>query len=64
MSRADYAAAAVAVLTKPELRGTIYELAGDESYTLVDLAGVLSKAVGKVIPYLDMAEEDYAKALE
>ncbi len=63
-SRADYAAAAVAVLTKPEHRGTTYELAGDESYTLTDLASVLSNTVGKTIPYVDMAEADYAKALE
>ncbi len=63
-SRADYAAAAVAVLTKRELRGATYELAGDESYTLADLAGVLSDTVGKTIPYVNMAEADYAKALE
>lgn len=63
-SRADYAAAAVAVLTRPELRGSTYELAGDESYTLADLAGVLSKTVGKEIPYVDMTESNYAQALE
>jgi NAD(P)H dehydrogenase (quinone) len=63
-SRADYAAAAVAVLIKPELQGATYELAGDESYTLADLAGVLSDTVGKTIPYVNMAEADYAKALE
>lgn len=37
-SRADYADAAVAVLTTPGHEGKTYELAGDSAYTLAGLA--------------------------
>ncbi|MCT4371795.1 SDR family oxidoreductase [Yangia mangrovi] len=64
-ARADYAAAAVAVLTgKTPPRGTVYELAGDQSYTLADFAAALSELGGKEIPYVNMSEADYAAALE
>ncbi|MBE9635839.1 NAD(P)H-binding protein [Salipiger mangrovisoli] len=64
-ARADYAAAAVAVLTGEQpARGTIYELAGDQSYTLTELAAALSEISGKAIPYVNMPQSDYAAALE
>lgn len=64
-ARADYAAAAVAVLTgATPARGTIYELAGTESYTLADVAAALSEIAGREIPYVNMSEADYAAALE
>jgi len=62
-ARADYAAAAVAVLTTSGHEGQTYELAGDTAYTLADLAAELSKQTGRSIPYTDLAVEDYAKAL-
>ncbi len=62
-ARADYAAAAVAVLTTPGHEGKTYELAGDTAYTLADLAAELSKQTGRSIPYTNLALEDYAKAL-
>ncbi len=62
-ARKDYAEAAAAVLVDPALWGKTYELSGDESYTLSDLAATLSKTVGKDIPYVDMPEADYAAAL-
>ncbi|CAM4132709.1 SDR family oxidoreductase [Paracidovorax anthurii] len=63
-ARADYAAAAAAVLTQDGQAGRVYELAGDSAYTLADLAAELSRAAGKAIPYRDLPEADYAKALE
>jgi NAD(P)H dehydrogenase (quinone) len=63
-SRADYADAAVAVLTTPGHEGRTYELAGDEAWTLADLAAEVSRQTGKRIEYRDMPEADYAKALE
>ncbi|SDG26509.1 SDR family oxidoreductase [Alloyangia pacifica] len=64
-ARADYAAAAVAVLTgETPARGTVYELAGDQSYTLTEFAAALSEIAGKQIPYVNMSEPDYAAALE
>ncbi|MCA0996390.1 NAD(P)H-binding protein [Alloyangia pacifica] len=64
-ARADFAAAAVAVLTgETPARGTVYELAGDDSYTLTEFAAALSEIAGKEIPYVNMSEADYAAALE
>ncbi|MBF9045298.1 NAD(P)H-binding protein [Rhodobacterales bacterium HKCCE4037] len=62
-ARADFAEAAAVVLTDPSLQGEVYELAGDDSYTLADMAEAVSQASGKEIPYVDMPEADYAAAL-
>ncbi|MBF9254028.1 SDR family oxidoreductase [Pontibacter sp. 172403-2] len=62
-ARADYAEAAVAVLTSEGHQGKIYELAGDEAYTLSDLAAEISKQTGKDIPYTNLPEAEYAGAL-
>ncbi len=63
-ARADYADAAAAVLAG-ELppSGTVYELAGDDAYTLDALAAHLSAHAGKPVPYINMSEADYAAAL-
>lgn len=63
-ARADYAAAAVAVLTTPGHDGKTYELAGDAAYTLSDLAAEISRQSGKVVPYKNLPEADYAAALQ
>ncbi|MFM2481541.1 SDR family oxidoreductase [Celerinatantimonas sp. YJH-8] len=64
-AREDYAEAAVAVLTSEEPQsGKVYELAGDESYTLAELCAIISKESGKNIPYIDMEESQFVKALE
>ncbi|MFD2163159.1 SDR family oxidoreductase [Paradesertivirga mongoliensis] len=62
-TRDDYAEAAVAVLTSAGQQGRTYELAGDEAYTLSDLAAEVSKQTGKNIPYKNLPEKDYAAAL-
>ena len=63
-SRADYAAAAAAVLTATESQaGRIYELAGDDAWSLTDLAAEISKQSGKEIAYRDMPESEYRKVL-
>lgn len=62
-SRADYAEAAVAVLTGEGHNGKVYELAGDEAYTLNDLVAEISRQTGKDIPYKNLPEADYAAAL-
>lgn len=63
-SRADYAAAAAAVLTSTEAQaGKIYELAADEDFSMTDYAAAIAKASGKAIAYVDMPEADYVKAL-
>ena len=62
-ARADYADAAVAVLISNGHEGKTYELAGDEFYTLGDLAAEISRQTGKNIPYNDLPEAEYAAAL-
>lgn len=62
--RSDYAEAAVAVLTGNGHDGKVYELAGDQAWTLSDLAAEVSKQSGKNVPYKNLAEADYAAALK
>ncbi|MBF9255022.1 SDR family oxidoreductase [Pontibacter sp. 172403-2] len=62
-SREDFADAAVAVLTGEGHEGKVYELAGDEAYTLSDLAAEISRQTGKDIPYKNLPETEYASAL-
>ena len=62
-ARADYAEAAAVALTAPAQAGKVYELAGDDSYTLADFAAELSRQSGKQIPYVNLPEADYKAAL-
>lgn len=62
-ARADYADAAVAVLTAGDHAGKTYELAGDAAYTLSDLAAEVSTQSGKTIPYQNLPQDEYAKIL-
>lgn len=62
--RADFAAAAAAVLLADDQAGKIYELAGDEAYTLSEFAAELSEQSGKQVSYQNMSEEAYAQALQ
>ncbi|MFD7405583.1 SDR family oxidoreductase [Streptomyces sp. NPDC059866] len=50
-SRADYAAAAVAVLTGEGHENKTYELGGDEAWSLAEYAAELSRQTGKEIVY-------------
>lgn len=61
-TRADYAAAAVAVLNSasPE---PLYELAGERSFSLPELAAELSRQAGKEVPYKDLPEAEYKAVL-
>ena len=63
-ARADYAEAAVTVLTGEGQVGKVYELAGDEAYTLTDLAAEISRQTGKNIPYNNLSEAEYANILK
>lgn len=61
--RKDYADAAAAVLTTPGHAGKTYELAGDDAWTLTELAAEISRQAGRDIPYRDLPETEYAAAL-
>jgi NAD(P)H dehydrogenase (quinone) len=63
-ARADFAEVAAIVLTSEGHEGKTYELAGDESYTLTDLATEISRQTGKNIPYNNLPEVEYANVLK
>ncbi|RYC40515.1 SDR family oxidoreductase [Pectobacterium zantedeschiae] len=62
-TREDFAAAAVVVLTQEGQAGKVYELAGDEPYTLAELAAEISKQSGKPIGYQNLSEAEFTAAL-
>jgi NAD(P)H dehydrogenase (quinone) len=62
-ARADYAAAAAAVLLRDDQAGKVYELGGDDAFTLSELAGAVSAASGKPVTYTDLPAEKYTQVL-
>lgn len=63
-SRADYAAAAAAVLAGEGPRNHTYELGGDTAFTLDEYAETLSDLVGETIAYVDQPPAEYQAFLE
>jgi NAD(P)H dehydrogenase (quinone) len=61
-TRADYAAAAAAVLTEDGHEGAVYELGG-EAFTMTELAAAVTAATGQHVTYTDVPVEEYAKIL-
>ncbi|ECG4924199.1 SDR family oxidoreductase [Salmonella enterica] len=61
--RADYAAAAC-VIREEGHAGNVYELAGDDAWTLSQLADELTHQSGKKIVYQNLSEVDFAAALK
>lgn len=61
-SRADYAAAAAEVLTA-DAPASVYELAGDEAFTMATWAATLAEVSAKPVVYRDMLQADYAALL-
>ncbi|MGW7203882.1 SDR family oxidoreductase [Streptomyces sp. NPDC054837] len=62
-SRADYAAAAVAVLTGEGHENQTYELGGDEAWSFAEYAAELSGQTGKEIAYNAVSVEEYTGIL-
>ena len=62
-ARADYAAAAVAVLTSPGHEGKVYELGGDQPFTMEELAAEVSRQSGKPVAYRDLPPDQYRAIL-
>ena len=63
-TRADYAEAAARVIAQEGHAGKVYELAGDEAWTLSELAAALSKQSSKNVVYQNLSEADFAAALK
>ncbi len=62
-TRTDYAAGAVAVLTGDGHQNQVYELGGDEPYTLTEFAAEAARQTNKPVMYKDLPQAEYAKAL-
>jgi NAD(P)H dehydrogenase (quinone) len=61
-TRADYAAAAAAVMATDGHEGAVYELGG-EPFTMAELAEVVSVVTGRAIAYTDLPVEQYQALL-
>lgn len=62
-TRADYAAAAVEVLTGIGHENRVYELSGDVPFTMAELAAEVARQSGKPVVYRDLPPEQYEAAL-
>jgi len=62
-ARADFAAAAAAVLSRDNQAGLVYELAGDESYSLAELAAEVARQSGQPVVYQNLPEAEFKAAL-
>jgi NAD(P)H dehydrogenase (quinone) len=63
-ARKDYAEAIAVTALEAGHAGKVYELAGDESYSLADLAAEVARQSGKPVSFVNLPQADYAKALE
>ncbi|MET1076010.1 MAG: SDR family oxidoreductase [Umezawaea sp.] len=63
-ARADFADAAVTVLTTDGHEGKAYELAADDPWTYQDLADELTRATGKTITYQDVPAAQHQEILQ
>lgn len=64
-TRSDLAEAAAVVLTAPAADhvGRTYELGGDASFTMAELAAAVSEATGQTVVYRDVSAEEHLAAL-
>jgi NAD(P)H dehydrogenase (quinone) len=62
-TRADYAEAAAAVMIGEDQAGKIYELGGDDAFTMGELAEEISRASGRQVTYQDLSVEEYTQVL-
>jgi len=62
-ARKDYAAAAAVALSAEGQAGKVYELAGDQSFTVAELAAEVSRQSGRAVAYRDLPAEAYTELL-
>ena len=62
-TRADYAEAAAAVLTAEDQAGKVYELGGDDAFTMGELADAVARASGRPVTYQDLPVDEYTQVL-
>jgi NAD(P)H dehydrogenase (quinone) len=62
-TRADYAEAAAAVLIGEDQAGKVYELGGDDAFTLGELAQEVTRASGRPVTYQELPADEYTRVL-
>jgi NAD(P)H dehydrogenase (quinone) len=62
-ARIDYASAAAEVLLREDQGGRVYELAGDDAYTLAEFAGEISRQAGKDVAYQNLPQAEFKAVL-
>jgi NAD(P)H dehydrogenase (quinone) len=62
-TRADYAAATVAVLTAEQPAPGVLELGGDEAFTLAELAEAVAAETGRAVTYRDLSAAEHLQSL-
>ena len=62
-TRSDYAAAAAAVLIGGGHENQVYELGGEQAFTLAELAEIIAEESGRPVQYQNLPEEEYVQAL-
>jgi len=62
-ARVDYAHAAAAVLVADGQAGKVYELGGDDAFSMADVAAEISAATGETITYNDLPAHEYVGVL-
>lgn len=63
-SRQDYAEAAAKVITDDNQAGKVYELAGDESWTLQQFSAEITRQSGVAVEYVNLTADAFAAALK
>ncbi|KGD76623.1 SDR family oxidoreductase [Pantoea vagans] len=63
-ARQDYAEAAAEVMTRDDQAGKVYELSGDDSYTLAQFAAEIAAQSGDKVEYVNLSQADFAAALK
>ena len=62
-ARADLAQAAAAVLLSDDAAGQVYELGGDDAFTLAELASTIAEVTGKPVAHHDLSGEQHRELL-
>lgn len=62
-AREDYAAAAAEVISRDDLAGKVYELAGDDSYTLAEFSAEIARQSGEQVEYVNLPPAEFSAAL-
>jgi NAD(P)H dehydrogenase (quinone) len=63
-ARKDYAEAIAVTALDAGHAGKVFELAGDQAYSLAELAAEVARQSGKTVAYVNLPQDEYARTLE